>query len=101
GSAAHDAAERGDLAHHGALRDPADGGLAAQLADGVEVRREEEGLGAEPSGHDGGLGAGMTGADDDHVIVAGHDDKLRQPAMQRLGAQPRLVVPSAMLSGML
>src|ERR1041385_5902526 len=39
GDAPHDAAERVDLANDSPLRDSADGGIAGQLADGVEVRR--------------------------------------------------------------
>src|SRR2546430_1637095 len=52
GGAAHDTAERVELAHYGALRDAADGGIAAQLADGVEVRREEECPCPQSSCHD-------------------------------------------------
>ena len=72
GGPAHDAAERIDLAHDGALRDAADGGIARHLADRVEVGREEQRRGAESGGHDGGLAAGVAGADDDHIVVKGH-----------------------------
>ncbi len=37
GGPPHDTAEGVDLAYHGALRDPADGGIAGHLTDGVEV----------------------------------------------------------------
>src|SRR5438046_6618087 len=35
----HDTAEGVDLADHSALRDPADGGIAGHLTDGVEIGR--------------------------------------------------------------
>ena len=41
GGAAHETAEGIDLADDGALRDAADGGIAAHLADGFEVRGEQ------------------------------------------------------------
>src|SRR5437870_2460017 len=52
GRSPHDAAEGIDLAHHGTLRDPADGGIAGHLTDGVEVGRQEEDLRTQASGHD-------------------------------------------------
>src|SRR3989442_774589 len=87
GGAAHDAAQRVDLADHGTLRDPPDGGIAAHLADRVEVGGEEERLGAEARGHHGSFGAGMTGADDYNIVVTGHAPKLSEHATQRLDAQ--------------
>jgi hypothetical protein len=45
------------------------------LADGVEIGGEEERFGAETGGHHRGLGAGMAGADDNHIIIVGHADK--------------------------
>jgi len=64
GGAAHDAAQGVDLADDGALGDAPDGRIAGHLADGVEVRRQEQGPGAQASGHGGGFGAGVAAADD-------------------------------------
>src|SRR2546425_12075538 len=58
----HDTAEGVDLADHGALRDPADGGIAGHLTDGVEVGSQEEDLGAETGGHHRGLRSCMAGS---------------------------------------
>ncbi len=83
GGASHDAAQRVDLAHHRALRDPADRGIAAHLPDRVEVRSEEHRLRAEPGGHDGGLAPGMARADDDHVNQIRHDRSICTEARGR------------------
>jgi len=74
----HDAAEGVDFANQGALRDPADRRIAGHDTDGIEIRGQQERLGAQASGHDGGLGAGMAGAYDDHIVVDSHEDKLRE-----------------------
>ncbi len=69
----HDTAEGVDLAYHGALRNPADGGIAGHLTDGVEIGSKEENLRTQPSRHDGRFGAGVAGSHHDHVIVDVHD----------------------------
>ena len=68
---AHGAAEGVDLADDLPLADAADGRVAAHLADGVAVGREQGGAGAHPRGGQRGLGPGVAGADDDHVEVVG------------------------------
>src|SRR5439155_10758834 len=87
GRSPHDAAEGIDLAHHGTLRDPADGGIAGHLTDGVEVGRQEEDLRTQASGHDGRFGSGVAGTYNNHVIVVGHANKVREWARPRLDAQ--------------
>src|SRR5213596_2515637 len=73
----HDTAEGVDLADHRALRDPADGGIAGHLTDGVEVGGKQENLRTQASRHDGGFGAGVAGADDDDVVVERHARNIR------------------------
>ena len=70
GGAAHDPAEGVDLAHDGALRDAADGGVTAHLPDGIESGRQQQGARAESGGHSGGFGAGVAAADDDDIVIA-------------------------------
>src|SRR5881398_3565258 len=82
GGAAHDTAERVDLAHHGALRDPADGGIAAQLADGVEVRREEECPCSQSSGHDCRFRPGMARSHNYNVVIDAHGPNYTGPGSQ-------------------
>ncbi len=89
GRPTHDAAEGIDLAHHGALRDPADGGIAGHLPNRVEVGGQEEDAGTEAGSHHRSLRSCMAGSHHDHVIVDSHKHKLREPAMQRLDAQTR------------
>src|SRR2546422_10479410 len=57
----HDTAEGVDLADHGALRDPADGGIAGHLTDGVEVGGKDENLRAPATAPDGRLRPGLAG----------------------------------------
>ena len=71
GDPAHLAAERVDLADDLPLGDAADRGIAAHRADGVGAHREEGGAQAHPRGCQGRFGAGVAGADDDHVVVVG------------------------------
>ena len=63
----HHAAERVDLAHHVALRDPADRGIARHLGGIGEAHGEERGAQAEGDARAGRLAARMPGADHDHV----------------------------------
>src|SRR5207247_2670743 len=64
----HDAAEGIDLAHHRALRDPADGGIAGQVTDGVEVGGKEEELRTKPSRHDGRFCPGVDGVTKKNIV---------------------------------
>ena len=64
---AHRAAERVDLADDLPLADAADRRVAAHLADGVAIGREQRGLGPQPRSRQRRLGPGMPGADHDHV----------------------------------
>ena len=70
----HHAPERIDLADELRLADAADRRVAAHLADGVAVCREQCHAGSQPRRRAGRLHAGMPGADHEHVIVvaAGH-----------------------------
>ena len=70
GRAAHDAAERIDLADHCALGDAADRRIARHLADGLERARNDRDASADPSSSNSGLGAGVAGADDDDVELS-------------------------------
>src|SRR5882672_7507323 len=69
----HDATEGVDFANQGALRDPADGGIAGHSPDGVEVGSKEQDGRTRPSRHHGGFGAGVAGAHHYHVIVDLHE----------------------------
>ena len=68
---AHLAAEGVDLADDLPLGDAADGRVAAHLGDGVGVHGEQHGAQAEPGRGEGGLDAGVAGADDDDVVIEG------------------------------
>jgi hypothetical protein len=83
------AAERVEFPHHGALGDPADGGIAAHLTDGIQIRRQQESLRPEASGHDGGFAAGVAGAHDDHIVFDGHAGKIRGKQTARQTARRR------------
>ena len=82
---AHETAQRVDLAHHSALRDPADRGIAGHLADGVEVGGDDQGARAEPGAHDGGFGSGVAGADDEHIVVERHGPIIGEERPRLLG----------------
>ena len=71
GDLADDAAEGVDLADEVAFGDAADGGVAAHLGDQVEVKGEQGGAQAHAGGGDGGLAAGVSGADDDDIELFG------------------------------
>ena len=78
GDFAHDAAEGIDFAHKMALGDAADGRIAGHLRDEIEVQCEEGGAQAHARGSHGGFAAGMSGSDDDDIILfrEGHGRKL-------------------------
>ena len=71
---AHRAAQGVDLADDLSLGHAADGRIAAHLADGVAVGRQQCGLGPQPRRRQCRLGARMSGADHQHVVVveSGH-----------------------------
>ena len=54
-----------------ALGDTADSGVAAHLGDEVEVHGDERGLEAHTRGSHGGFAAGVTGADDNDIVLLG------------------------------
>ena len=66
---AHFAAERVDLAHDLSLGDAADGRVATHLADGIAVHCEQGGVGSHSRGSQRRLNAGVSGADDNDVVV--------------------------------
>ena len=66
--AAHEPAQRVNLAHELPLSHAADGGVARHLPDGVQARRQQQGAGAEAGGGVGGLRPRVPPADDDHVV---------------------------------
>ncbi len=67
--AAHGAAEGVDFADDLPFGHAADGRIAAHLADGIEVGGQEGGLGAHACRGEGRLGARMSAADDQHVVI--------------------------------
>lgn len=71
GDLAHNAAEGVDFADEMALGDASDGGVAGHLGDEVEVEGEQCGAQAHARGGHGGFAAGVSGADDDHVVLFG------------------------------
>ncbi len=69
GRQAHLAAERVDLADQVSLADAADRGIARHLAYMVEVECEHQGVRAHPGGGQCSFNTGVTGADNDDVVV--------------------------------
>ena len=65
----HDAAERVDFPDQMALADPADRGIAAHLADRLDVVCQQQRARADPRARERGFGAGVAAADDDDVVV--------------------------------
>jgi len=72
GDFAHDAAERVDFADEMALGDAADSGVAGHLRDEVEVHGDHGSFEAHARAGAGGLATGVTGADDDDVVIFLH-----------------------------
>src|SRR5277367_1889948 len=66
---AHDAAEGVDFADEMALGDASDGRVAGHLRDEVEIEREQGGAHAHAGRGRGRLAAGVSGADDDYVVL--------------------------------
>ncbi|MNS59720.1 hypothetical protein D3C72_926850 [compost metagenome] len=67
GQTAHDAVQSVDLAHQMALAQAADGRVAAHLANGLELLRQQQGAGARARRRGRSFAAGVTAADDDDV----------------------------------
>ena len=67
GRAAHDAAQRIDLAHQMPLADAADRRVARHLADGFDIVGEQQRTRAHAGGRGRGLGPGVAAADNDDV----------------------------------
>ena len=70
GDACHGAVEGIDLAHQVALADAADRGVARHLAEGLDALRQQQRVGAAAGCSQGGLDTGVTGADDDDLVLA-------------------------------
>ena len=70
GATRHRAAQGVDLAHQVALADPADGRVAAHLADGLDVLGQQQHARAAARRGQRGLGAGVAAADHDDVVRA-------------------------------
>ncbi len=73
GGPAHDPAKRVDFARNGALGDPADGGIARHLPDGLEVLGEEQSAGSGARGDGSRLAPGVSTADHDHIVARIHE----------------------------
>jgi hypothetical protein len=60
------------------FRKSSDGGVARHLGDGIKVHREETGGQAHACRCQGRLAAGVSGADDDYVVILayGHENDL-------------------------
>ncbi len=67
GGQRHGAAQGIDFLDQMALADPADGGVAAHLAQGFHIVGQQQRLHAHACSRECGLGAGMAAADHDHV----------------------------------
>ncbi len=77
GRASHDAAERVDLAHHGALGDAANGRIARHLPDRLKRARHERGTRTPARGGHGGLDARVSRPDHEDVEL-GLERRLRR-----------------------
>jgi hypothetical protein len=71
GGQRHRAAQGVHFLDQVALADAAYRGVAAHLAQGLDVVRQQQSLAAHAGRSQGGLGAGMAAADHDHVKVCG------------------------------
>ena len=65
----HQSPQRVDLADDVPLGHTTDRRIAAHLPDGVEVGRQQRRMSAHPRGGGCGFGSGMSGADNDNVVV--------------------------------
>ena len=89
----HRAAQRVDLLDQVALADAADGGIAAHLADRLDVVAEQQRARTGARGGQRGLGAGVAAADHDDVVVdrMAHRTDLSVQKVTKRGA---MVTPS-------
>ena len=78
---AHLAAQGVDLADDLPLGDAADGRVAAHLRHGVGVHGQQGGAQAQPRRGQGGLNAGVAGADDNHVEVKAERQDMTIPTV--------------------
>ncbi len=85
----HDAAQRVQLADHVPLPDPADGGIAAHLADGREVERQQRRRHAHAGRHMGRFYASVAAADDDEVGQGSSEPTI----IRSEGSHPKLNFP--------
>jgi hypothetical protein len=65
----HQSAERIDLSDEVSFGHSTDSRVTTHLANGVEVRCDQSGLGTQPSGSGGGFSACMTGTDNKNVVM--------------------------------
>ncbi len=86
---AHRAAQGVDLADDLPLGDAADGRVAAHLADGVAVGGQQRRLGPHPRSRQRRLGAGVAGADDQHVVFVDRISHfwIKQPFLDQVGSE--------------
>jgi len=89
GNFAHDAAESVDFPDEMALGDAADGGVAAHLGDEVEVHGDERGLEAHVGGGHGGFAPGVSGADDNDIVLLGESHPILFYGWNQSGAALR------------
>ena len=71
GIQSHRSAQGIDLADHVSLPETSDGGVAAHLANGVQVLGQDRNLGAKAGRRQGGLHAGVPGAHHQDVVLFG------------------------------
>jgi hypothetical protein len=88
----HRAAQRIDFLHQMAFANTADRRIAAHLAEGFDVVRQQERLVAHARGSQSGFGAGVAAADDDYVKFSGikhrgsHAGTPREPSKENVWA---------------
>ena len=89
---AHQPAQGVDLADDLPLGDAADGRVAAHLADGVAIGRQQRGPRPEPRSGQRRLGPGMPGADHDHVEIVVGAHAIEHTVRQRTREPSAVVV---------
>src|SRR5438132_5921784 len=94
GDASHQTAQRIDLAHHVALGDAADRGVARHLGRVFEIHGDERGMESQPRADPGGLAAGVAGPD--HHQVEGLVAHRYLPMQKRLKIRSSRSSPTAL-----